>query len=108
MQLLGTCAANCTCLQESNIYSELCLILYIDVMYHFILYTEPHLKSMKECFLNVNYMNNNKDCFFSKECVYMRVAHQFVACNNAGHLKTRSFKTVCMDKWIHSQNLVCI
>jgi hypothetical protein len=51
-------------------------------------------------------MYSNRDCFLSTKCVYVGVAgsipQKFLLYNNAGHVKTRSFKTVCIDKWILS------
>jgi len=45
-------------------------------------------------------MNSNRDCFLSTECVY--VSQKFPAHNNVALVKTSTYKTVCISKWIHS------
>jgi hypothetical protein len=74
IQLIGTCVASGTCLQETASHP-----LQSDVIkpYHSFLYTELHLKSLKKCLLlKHNSTNSNRDCFLSTECVYVQLIGQ--------------------------------
>jgi hypothetical protein len=69
IQLVGTCIANRTCLQQTVFCS---LQSSVIKPYHSFLYIELCLKSLRRCLqLNPNSMNSNRDCFLSTECVYV-------------------------------------